>query len=125
MPSHTHQRPGLRRAVEQATDANEYAVGDCSGADARIYLLVTTRATTMSRRKAEITARINERDYPHLVELALPPGGFRSRSDAMLGVVVVPVVEPKDKIAPSVESKKESAVVRSWIRRPSTSPDFR
>jgi hypothetical protein len=37
----------------------------------------------MTRRKAEITARMNERD-PHLVELALPPGGFRARSDAML-----------------------------------------
>jgi hypothetical protein len=31
----------------------------------------------MTRRKAEITARMNERDYPHMVELALPPGGFR------------------------------------------------
>jgi hypothetical protein len=38
----------------------------------------------MTRRKAEITARMNERDYPHIVELPLPPGGFRSRSDAML-----------------------------------------
>jgi hypothetical protein len=38
----------------------------------------------MTRRKAEITARMNEQDYPHLVELALPPGGFRSMSDAML-----------------------------------------
>src|SRR5258707_13993646 len=37
----------------------------------------------MTRRKYEITARMNERDYPHLVELALPPGGFRARSDAM------------------------------------------
>jgi hypothetical protein len=27
---------------------------------------------------------MNERDYPHIVELALPPGGFRARSDAML-----------------------------------------
>jgi hypothetical protein len=38
----------------------------------------------MTRRKAEITARMNERDYPHIVELALPPRGFRARSDAML-----------------------------------------
>jgi hypothetical protein len=38
----------------------------------------------MTRRKAEITARMNERDFPHIVELALPPGGFRARSDAML-----------------------------------------
>jgi hypothetical protein len=41
-------------------------------------------AGEMTRRKVEITARMNERDYPHIVELALPPGGFRSRSDAML-----------------------------------------
>jgi hypothetical protein len=32
----------------------------------------------------EITAPMNERDYPHIVELALPPGGFRARSDTML-----------------------------------------
>jgi hypothetical protein len=38
----------------------------------------------MSRRKGEITARMNERDYPHIVELPLPLGGFRSQSDAML-----------------------------------------
>src|SRR5262249_3169563 len=38
----------------------------------------------MSRRKYVITARMNERDCPHIVELALPPGGFRARSDAML-----------------------------------------
>jgi hypothetical protein len=38
----------------------------------------------MTRRKYEITARMNEQDYPHMVELALPPESFRSRSDAML-----------------------------------------
>jgi hypothetical protein len=32
----------------------------------------------MSRRKREITGLSNERDFPHLVELALPPAGFRS-----------------------------------------------
>jgi hypothetical protein len=41
-------------------------------------------ASPMTRRKYEITARMNEQDYPHIVELALPPGGFRARSDAML-----------------------------------------
>jgi hypothetical protein len=30
----------------------------------------------MTRRKYEITARMNERDYPHMVELALPLGAF-------------------------------------------------
>jgi hypothetical protein len=28
-------------------------------------------------RKGEITLHMNERDFPHLVELMLPPGGFR------------------------------------------------
>ena len=32
----------------------------------------------MTRRKREITGLANERDFPHLVELALPPGPFRS-----------------------------------------------
>jgi len=32
----------------------------------------------MTRRKREIVGLSNERDFPHLVELALPPGGFRS-----------------------------------------------
>jgi hypothetical protein len=38
----------------------------------------------MSRRKYVIAARMNEQAYPHIVQLALPPGGFRARSDAML-----------------------------------------
>ena len=32
----------------------------------------------MTRRKREITGLANELDFPYLVELALPPGGFRS-----------------------------------------------
>ncbi len=32
----------------------------------------------MSRRKSEITGHINERDFPHLVDLKLPPGGRRA-----------------------------------------------
>src|SRR5262245_24720443 len=32
----------------------------------------------MTRRKREISGLANEQDFPHLVELALPPGGFRS-----------------------------------------------
>jgi hypothetical protein len=38
----------------------------------------------MIRRKGEIAARTNERDYPHLVELPLPPGGFGSTSEDMV-----------------------------------------
>ena len=32
----------------------------------------------MTRRKREIVGLRNERDFPYLLELALPPGGFRS-----------------------------------------------
>ena len=32
----------------------------------------------MTRRKREIVGLTNERDFPHLVELAVPQGGFRS-----------------------------------------------
>jgi len=32
----------------------------------------------MTRRKREIVGLRNERDFPHVVELALPPEGFRS-----------------------------------------------
>jgi hypothetical protein len=30
----------------------------------------------MTRRKCEITARMNESDFPHIAELAAPEGGF-------------------------------------------------
>ena len=30
----------------------------------------------MTRRKREITGLVNEQDFPHLVELAVPPEGF-------------------------------------------------
>jgi hypothetical protein len=33
----------------------------------------------MTRRKGEITGQQNERDFPHLVELPLPSGGFRGQ----------------------------------------------
>jgi hypothetical protein len=33
----------------------------------------------MTRRKGEITARMNERDFPHIVELELPSGGGARR----------------------------------------------
>src|SRR5262249_5484897 len=36
------------------------------------------RLVEMTRRKREIVGLANEQDFPHLVELALPPGGFRS-----------------------------------------------
>ena len=38
---------------------------------------------TMTRRKGETTGRINERDYPNIVELPVPSDGFRDQSVAM------------------------------------------
>jgi hypothetical protein len=37
----------------------------------------------LTRRKDEITARRNERDYPNIVELPLSSSGVRSQSDDM------------------------------------------
>jgi hypothetical protein len=37
----------------------------------------------MTRRKGEITGRTNERDYPFIVEMLLPEGGFGKKLDAM------------------------------------------
>jgi hypothetical protein len=34
------------------------------------------------RRKGEATGLMNERDFPHLVELPLPPDGFRNLNSA-------------------------------------------
>jgi hypothetical protein len=34
----------------------------------------------MTRRRGEITGRMNERDFPHIVELPVPRGGFRDIS---------------------------------------------
>jgi hypothetical protein len=34
----------------------------------------------MSRRKGEATSKMNERDFPHIVELPVPRGGFREKS---------------------------------------------
>jgi hypothetical protein len=37
----------------------------------------------VTRRKGERTSRMNERDFPHIVELALPEGGFGRTLDAI------------------------------------------
>jgi hypothetical protein len=49
----------------------------------------------MGRRKGEITSAMNERDYPHIVELPLPSGGFRSQSDDMLAFPRERGIEPR------------------------------
>jgi hypothetical protein len=37
----------------------------------------------MTRRKGEPTSRTNERDYPYIVEMPLPEGGFGKTLDVM------------------------------------------
>ena len=37
----------------------------------------------MVRRKGEITARMNERDFPHFVDFAIPASGLGSRLNTM------------------------------------------
>jgi hypothetical protein len=37
----------------------------------------------MTRRKGERTSRMNERDFPHIVEMPLPDDGFGTRLDEM------------------------------------------
>jgi hypothetical protein len=50
---------------------------------------------SLSGRKGEITGRMNERDYPHIVEVPLPSGGFRSQSDDMLAFHRERGIEPR------------------------------
>jgi hypothetical protein len=38
----------------------------------------------MGYRKSETTARMNERDYPHIVVLVIPANGFGRTLDAMM-----------------------------------------
>lgn len=42
------------------------------------------RRTDTTYRKGEKTSRMNERDYPHIVQLAVPPKGFGLIHDTMM-----------------------------------------
>jgi hypothetical protein len=44
----------------------------------RHFIVAGRSSVRMSGRKREITGLMNEWAFPHLLELALPPGGFRS-----------------------------------------------
>jgi hypothetical protein len=73
----THNKKRLRAAAIVLTYGHYVAYahppGLCGG-DERSG----GRLGKMIRRKSEIVRLKNERDFPHLVELALPPEGFRS-----------------------------------------------
>ena len=64
-------RKGGARGVRRTAQDEE--LGLCGG-DARSG----GELDQMTRRKREIAGLRNERYFPHLVEFALPPGGFRS-----------------------------------------------
>jgi hypothetical protein len=61
------------------TALGEEQESGCAGPEARRG----GRLGQMSRRKSEITGHMNERDFPHLVELELPSGGFRNKSQEL------------------------------------------
>jgi hypothetical protein len=57
----------------------------------------------MTRRKREIVGLTNEQDFPHLVELAVPPGGFRglmrsTKNDASRSAAVGVDTRPSNSI---------------------------
>jgi hypothetical protein len=54
----------------------------------------------MNRRRGEITGHQNERDFPHIVELPLPPGGFRGQSDALKNFYARYPATAKERAAP-------------------------
>ena len=69
----------------------------------------------MSRRKGEITGHMNERNFPHVVELALPPGGFRSRSsefEAFHRVLGIPIRRGRHGPATSVRGRGKTMPAR-------------
>src|SRR6516165_5583164 len=71
---HGSRQQGLRSRSLPRLAQNEER--KCTGREARSR----RRLGQMSRRKSEITGHMNERDFPHLVELELPSGGFRNKS---------------------------------------------
>ena len=75
----------------------------------------------MSRRKGETTARMNERDYPHLVELPLPSGGFGPASDAMLAFHREHGIEPRRGRG---RNEDENFFVTFWFAGPTDAEAF-
>jgi hypothetical protein len=78
----------------------------------------------MTRRKREIVGLTNEQDFPHLVELAVPPGGFRgaflelmrsTKNDASRSAAVGVDTRPSNSIFDSASqirpSRMHSAIV--------------
>jgi hypothetical protein len=78
----------------------------CSGGEARSR----GRLGKMTRRKREITGLANEQDFPHLVELALPPGGFR-------GLVALAIRwRRRPHLARTTREVAMAAFAKSWRR---------
>ena len=76
----------------------------------------------MTRRKREVIGLTNERDFPHLVELALPPGGFRSvflEIDAFHRDRRIPVRRGRSR------QESEQSYIRFCFPGPATADAFR
>ena len=63
----------------------------------------------MTRRKLEIAGLANEQDFPHLVELALPPEGFR-------GVLLEMDAFHRDRRIPVRRGRSRHEVKQVYIR---------
>jgi hypothetical protein len=64
----------------------------------------------MTRRKREITGLANEQDFPHLVELTFPPGGFRS---VFLGMMRSTVNNASQSAAAGIDTRSSNSIFDS------------
>jgi hypothetical protein len=69
----------------------------------------------MTRRKREITGLANEQDFPHLVELALPPGGFRS---VLLEIIRSTVTDASQSAVAGVGTRQSNPIFDSASQTP-------
>jgi len=62
-------------------------------------------------RKGEQTAKRNERDYPYIVEVDVPPSGFGNRLDAMLRAhLTLGIPERRG------QTRREASEIRDYAR---------
>jgi hypothetical protein len=81
------ERPRPNRARREQEPLDKSAFEEVAAAGSRLpskWSGLTENArgrqAQMSRRKSEITGHVNERDFPHIVEIELPTGDFRNKS---------------------------------------------
>ncbi len=69
----------------------------------------------MARRKREIIGLRNEQDFPHLIELALPPEGFRS---VLLEIDAFHVNDASQSVAAGVDTRSSKSIFDSAFQTP-------